>query len=157
MPALTSMRSSRITERTEGPPGGVRDRGHARRAAVGPLRLVAGALTIIAAACADAVGEEARGDSQTKGLAFEVTCAASVRSEPITTRVYVLLGPDRSSLEPRFGPNWFRPQPFFALDVANWKPSQPLRIDSRAEGFPVALNELAPGRYAIQAVVRLNR
>src|SRR5438477_347768 len=98
MTAPTSMRSSRVTERTEGRPGGVRDRGHARRAAVGVLRLVAGVLTMIAAVCADAVGDEARGDSQPKGLAFEVTCAASVRSEPITTRVYVLLGPDRSSL-----------------------------------------------------------
>ena len=38
----------------------------------------------------------------------------------------------------------------------SWKPGEPLRIDSRSDGFPVPLDELEPGRYAIQAVVRLN-
>ena len=56
----------------------------------------------------------------------------------------------------RSGPNWFRPQPFFAVNVENWKPDVPLRIDSRSDGFPARLDELEPGRYAVQAVVRLN-
>ena len=43
------------------------------------------------------------------------------------------------------GPNWFRPQPFFAIDVENWKPGEPLRIDSRAVGFPGPLNEARAG------------
>ena len=68
-----------------------------------------------------------------------------------------MLGADRSSSEPRVGPDWFRPQPFFAIDVKDWRPVEPLRIDSRADGFPGPLNELKPGKYSIQAVVRLNR
>ena len=94
--------------------------------------------------------------ASTNELAFEVTYAASMRSEPIKGRVYVFVGPDSSGVEPRSGPDWFRPEPFFAMDVKDWKPGEPLRIDSRADGFPGPLDELEPGRYAIQAVVRLN-
>jgi hypothetical protein len=94
--------------------------------------------------------------SAPRGLAFAVTYAAAPASEPITGRVYVFLGPDRSTVEPRTGPNWFRPEPFFALTVERWKPGEPLRIDDRADGFPGPLDELEPGRYAIQAVVRTN-
>ena len=57
------------------------------------------------------------GSCRAKGLAFEVTYAAALRSEPIKGRVYVFLEPDGSGAEPRSGPNWFRPQPFFAVDV----------------------------------------
>jgi S-formylglutathione hydrolase FrmB len=90
------------------------------------------------------------------GLGFEITYPAALQSEPITSRVYVFLEPQGSDAEPRSGPNWFRPQPFYAVDVVSWKPGEPLRIDARADGFPGPLNELEPGKYAIQAVVRLN-
>jgi Putative esterase len=89
-------------------------------------------------------------------LAFEVTCAASLRNEPIKGRVYVMLASAGSGVEPRLGPDWFRPQPFFAKDVENWRPGEPLQIDSGADGFPSPLEEIEPGKYAIQAVARLN-
>jgi pimeloyl-ACP methyl ester carboxylesterase len=102
-----------------------------------------------------AVGET-RADGQSKPLAFEVKCTAELPDVPMKGRVYVLLGPDNSNVEPRFGPNWFRPEPFFAASFDNWKPAQPLRIDSKSDGFPGPLTELNPGRYAIQAVIRIN-
>ena len=77
-------------------------------------------------------------------------------SEPTKGRVYVFLGPDNSEVEPRLGPDWMRPEPFFAISFDNWRPFEPLRIDSKSDGFPGPLDELKPGRYAIQAVVRLN-
>jgi pimeloyl-ACP methyl ester carboxylesterase len=92
----------------------------------------------------------------TKGLTFEVTYADTLPRTPIKGRVYVFLGPDNSGVEPRSEPNWFRPQPFFAVNVEDWKPGEPLQIDSRSDGFPGRLDELEPGRYAVQAVVRLN-
>ena len=83
--------------------------------------------------------------------------APRLPSEPIKGRVYVFLGPDgstrRAESRARTG---FDQQPFFAVDVENWKPGEPLRIDSRSDGFPGRLDELEPGRYAIQAVVRRN-
>jgi hypothetical protein len=113
----------------------------------------AGTLWAVAAVFSAALGDPPRA----RGLAFEVRCTAMVQRAPITARVYVLLGPEGSPAEPRFGPDWFGPQPFFARDIQDWQPGEPLGIDSGAEGFPRRLNQLAPGRYAIQAVVRLNR
>jgi hypothetical protein len=101
-------------------------------------------------------GEEPRDVRARGGLAFEVTCLAPVEKPPRSARVYVMLGDARSSSEPRLGPDWSRPQPFFARDIENWKPGEPVRIDDRALGFPTPLGRLKPGRYAIQAVVRLN-
>jgi len=97
-----------------------------------------------------------RTGAKSKGLAFEITCAAGLRAEPIKGRVYVMLATDQAAREPRFGPSWFRPEPFYAVNVESWKPGEPLRIDSRSDGFPGRLDELEAGRYAIQAVVRLN-
>jgi S-formylglutathione hydrolase FrmB len=91
-----------------------------------------------------------------RGLAFEITVAPSIRSESMKGRVYVFLGPDDAGLEPRFGPDWFSPQPFFAVNVDRLRPGEPLRIDSRSDGFSGSLDELDAKRYAIQAVVRLN-
>jgi pimeloyl-ACP methyl ester carboxylesterase len=96
------------------------------------------------------------GSRAAKGLAFEVTYSATFHAEPVTSRVYVFVEPESSGAEPRLGPDWFRPQPFFAVNVASWKPGEVLRIDSKSDGFPGRLDELEPGRYAIQAVVRLN-
>jgi S-formylglutathione hydrolase FrmB len=101
-------------------------------------------------------GSNAADASRPGGLAFEVTCAAGLLPGRVTGRVYVFLGPDRLGLEPRFGPKWFHPQPFFAMNVASWNSEEPLRIDSRADGFPGALHELPAGRYAVQCVVRLD-
>jgi S-formylglutathione hydrolase FrmB len=89
-------------------------------------------------------------------LAFEVTYPAELARGPITAWVYVMLGPAVGAGEPRKGPDWFRPQPFFAVEARDWKPGVPLRFGANAIGFPGPLAALAPGRYAVQAVIRLN-
>jgi len=75
----------------------------------------------------------------------------------LNARVYVFLGRGESDGEPRNGPSWFNPEPFFAVDVENWAPGEPVRVGDRALGFPGTLDHLKPGRYAVQAVIRLNR
>jgi hypothetical protein len=121
------------------------------------LLLIAGILTIMAGVSADTFGDESRADPDAKGLAFEVMCEPALGIKPGPARVYVMLDADRSPTEPRLGPDWFHPQPFFAVDVENGKPGEPVRIDDRALGFPGPLSKLEPGRYRIQAVIRLNR
>src|SRR5262245_57612441 len=83
---------------------------------------------------------EPSSDRADKGPAFEVTYSEAISKAAVSGRVYVFLGPDRSSASPRIGPNWFRPRPFFAVDAAGWKPGEPLRIDSKASGFPDRLD-----------------
>jgi len=59
--------------------------------------------------------------------------------------------------EPRRGPNWFGTDPFFAIDVRDWKAGEELRFDSAAAlSFPPGQSGLAPGQWTIQAVIRLN-
>jgi hypothetical protein len=91
-----------------------------------------------------------------KGRVFEVQYPGKLGDQPITARVYVMFGPAGAQREPRFGPDWFRPQPFFARDVKGWKPGAPVAIDEEADGYPDRLDRLAPGDYVAQAVVRLN-
>ena len=87
--------------------------------------------------------------------AFTVTYDAAATPGPITARVYVMLGPAQGA-EPRFGPNWFRPQPFFAVDAKDWKAGEPLKVGADAVGYPGPIAALEPGEYRAQAVARLN-
>lgn len=87
---------------------------------------------------------------------FEVTYDATVHPGPVSARVYVMLGPRAGLREPRTGPDWFNPQPFFAVEARDWKPGEPLAIGQDATGFPGPLDTLEPGTYRAQAVVRLN-
>jgi S-formylglutathione hydrolase FrmB len=90
---------------------------------------------------------------------FEVTYTPEVRPGPISARVYIMLRSARASFEgrePRFGPDWFRPQPFFAVEATGWRPGEPLKFDSKVAGFPGPLSTLEPGEFLAQAVVRLN-
>jgi len=89
-------------------------------------------------------------------LAFEVAYTDAVRPGPISARVYVMLAPPLGFSEPRTGPDWFKPQPFFAVDAKDWQPGRPITIDAKAAGFPSTLDKVEAGSYRAQAVVRLN-
>jgi pimeloyl-ACP methyl ester carboxylesterase len=89
-------------------------------------------------------------------LAFRVTFDRRVSAQPFTGRVYVMLSKQDVS-ELRFGPNWVRPDPFFAIDVKDWQPGQPLVLDGKALGFPVTVDKVPRGIYSIQAVMDFDR
>jgi S-formylglutathione hydrolase FrmB len=83
---------------------------------------------------------------------FRITFDPVVSQQPFTGRVYVMLS-RKAQGEPRFGPNWFQPEPFFAREVERWQPGEPTVIDHRALGFPGSLRSLTPGNYSMQAVM----
>ena len=89
-------------------------------------------------------------------LEFHVAFDRAVSSEPFTGRVYVLLS-QKEFTEPPSGPNWFHPEPFFAVDVRNWKPGETLTVGADALGYPGPLTGLAPGTYYAQAVMDFDR
>jgi hypothetical protein len=99
---------------------------------------------------------DVRAKATAAGPIFEVTVAPSLLNAPANGRLYIFLVPGETRSEPRLGPDWFRPQPFYAVDVEGWKPGQTRRVDSGAVGFPVPLSETKPGQYTIQAVFRVN-
>lgn len=96
--------------------------------------------------------------AKTATAGFAVSYDERVNSGPISARVYVMIGPASGSQEPRKKIDWFKPQPFFAVDANDWKPGESLEVtDANAVGFPGKIAELKPGRYRAQAVIRLNR
>lgn len=81
----------------------------------------------------------------------------SVRKEPFTGRVYLFTS---ANGEPRFGPNWFAPEQFFAIDVADLKPGDDVVFGpDQAEkilGHPKSFADWQPIEGNIQAVMRFN-
>lgn len=55
--------------------------------------------------------------------------------------------------EPRFGPDWFRPQPFCGWNPAKIVPGEDFHSDETCLGFPTPPSGLKPGRYRMQAVL----
>jgi S-formylglutathione hydrolase FrmB len=87
-----------------------------------------------------------------QGPSFRVELPAAVADRPITGRLYVFLS-QRAGREPRFGPDWFRPEPFAGLDVTDFAPGTSRVIDDSADCFPSKLSELPPGEYRVQALL----
>jgi hypothetical protein len=91
-------------------------------------------------------------------LRLVVRFDAAVHNEPFTGRVYLFTS--NTLAEPRIGPDWFAPEPFFAQDVTNWPPGTDLvfgpETAERILGHPRSFSEWKPGSGKIQAVIRFN-
>lgn len=88
-------------------------------------------------------------------LVFRVTLDPQVAQSPIAGRLFVFLSSSNAS-EPRLGPNWFSPEPFFGQDVEDFQPGASRNIDKSADGYPAALNRLKAGTYYVQALLDLD-
>ncbi|WP_166828040.1 alpha/beta hydrolase-fold protein [Thalassoroseus pseudoceratinae] len=88
---------------------------------------------------------------------FELRFDQSLRSRPYTGQVTIFFG--KSNQEPRFGPNWFHPEPFVTKHVTDWKPDEPLTISLSAPDlatFPRSLDSIQWTDFKAQAVARWN-
>ncbi len=94
---------------------------------------------------------EARAESK---LRFEISVPASVRSEPVTGRAYVMISRSNEQ-EPRLqiGRTGV---PFFGRDIEKLAPGKSAVIDETDLGSPVAsLDEIPAGDYFVQAFVNI--
>lgn len=85
---------------------------------------------------------------------FTVTFTKEVSDQPFTGRVLIMLA---LGGEPRHGPSWFGPQPFFSKDVKDVKPGEPFVIGVDALGYPGPLDKLPAKEYVVQAVLDLDK
>ncbi|HZS59946.1 MAG TPA: alpha/beta hydrolase-fold protein [Gemmatimonadaceae bacterium] len=85
---------------------------------------------------------------------FAVGFGPSVRTEPVTGRVFVLLSHD-SVPEPRYqGGTLGANAPFFGQDVTGLAPGHFAVLGTASPGFPCArISDLPPGDYYVQAVL----
>jgi hypothetical protein len=121
------------------------------RRAIGLLAQVFSVIVLIA----PARGVLAQTAEPTAPLRFHVTYNPAVCGS-FTGRVYVMLTTSKMG-EPRLGPSWFNPDPFFAIDVVDWKPNTPLVFDDNAIGMKDSLGDLVDREWSVQAVMRVNK
>jgi len=86
---------------------------------------------------------------------FHIKYTDNVTAGPVSCRVYAILNKDIDRT-PRYGPSIFNPEPFFAIDVEDWKPGETIVLDNNSPGYPVELDRIPPELYAIQAVMDIN-
>ncbi len=88
-------------------------------------------------------------------LAVQLAFSKQAAAEPFTGRVFLL-----ASREPIKGTpprqSWFKPFPFFAQDVRNWRPDEPLTFQPQY-AFPHAFDKLPAEKFYFQAVLDLDR
>ncbi len=89
-----------------------------------------------------------------QGLKFSVAYPSTAYAGPFTGRVVVYLS--RTNTEPRFGPNWFQPEPIYSQKFTSVKPGKAMIVDDSSVGFPGKLGQLTAGEYFVQAVVDRN-
>ncbi len=94
------------------------------------------------------------GSSAQTQLRFEISVPDSVRSEPVTGRVYVMFS--RNSFRAPFLQIGRTGIPFFGTDVDGLPPGEVAVVDDSDLGSPVAnLSEIPPGQYYVQAFVNI--
>ena len=82
----------------------------------------------------------------------EVKRGDAKSDKPLSGRLFVFFSSsDRG--EPKNGPNWFRPEPFFGQDVENFKLDETRVIDATVDSFPEPIDRLPGGTYRVQAVL----
>jgi enterochelin esterase-like enzyme len=89
-------------------------------------------------------------------LEFQLLFDAKAKATPFTGRVHVLLSNARRTGPPG-SPNWFRPEPAFALDVRDWKPGETLTVGKNALAYPTPLDKLENKTYWAMAVMDLDQ
>ncbi len=89
--------------------------------------------------------------TNTNPLKFLITHDGSV-GESLDGRVYVML--TKGKVPPIGGPNWWNPEPFFAMDVTDWETGTPLVIDDSADAMGGNLSTLDSGPWRAAVVYR---
>lgn len=83
-------------------------------------------------------------------MRFDIVFPASVRSLPVTGRVFLFISKSNVT-EPRFGE-----AAEFGMDVRAAKPGEALTIDDTVPGYPVnTLSQIPPGDYFVQALLNV--
>ncbi len=110
--------------------------------------MLALALTTTLLAAAPAAQE-----SVVRPLTISVTHDGSV-GDQLSGRLYIMLTQGRRP--PISGPNWFGPEPFFAMDVTDWSANDPLVVADQAIGMDGPISTLPDGKWGVQALLRRN-
>jgi Putative esterase len=118
-------------------------------------RILSGAVLAVAlSAFVVALDAQGRAPGSGRGLRVEITVPPSVRKEPITGRVYVMIA-RTNEREPRLQIGRTG-TPFFGRDVEMLTPGRAAILDEMDLGTPVeSLRDIPAGEYVVQGFVNL--
>ena len=83
---------------------------------------------------------------------FELSFPDGMLKTPFTGRVFLVMSRKEIKDGAVHRQGWFKPEPFFAQDVKDWGPNQPLPF-APTTGLPGALAQLPAGKYFAQAIL----
>lgn len=90
--------------------------------------------------------------STAAAMRFEIRLGEAAVDQAVSGRLFVFTSKVRN-VEPIRALNWFRPEPFFAVEVRDLAPGKTIVIDEQADGFPGKLSTLPAGEYRLQAIL----
>ncbi len=104
------------------------------------------------------IATASRADDKLPRWQFRLSFAKEVRAEPYSGRVVLYLSQTRP--QPRERLSWFKPEILIGRDVSDWKPGEPLVIDSYKPDdvttCPMPVDQLNLAGWKVQAVARFN-
>jgi hypothetical protein len=125
-----------------------------RRSAKGKTA-ISGFGLVLSAIVMVAVCIGARAQNSAPASKFEVSFPASVHSEAITGRLFLMISRTNKP-EVRLQPTWVTSPEIIAINVRQMKPGQFAVVDEHAPGTPLtSLSKIPPGDYFVQAVLNL--
>ncbi len=96
------------------------------------------------------------GSEDEKGFKFEVKLSDNMAPVIGEGRLFIILNED-TTINPIQGRGWFNPPPTFVIDIKDWASGDLKIINRGAPHYPIALDSLPAGKYAIQAVLDINK
>jgi hypothetical protein len=99
------------------------------------------------------LGLAAQAESPRSGPVFEVSFATSVRAQPVTGRLFVMISRINNP-QVRLQSTWLNSPEILATDVHQLAPGQTAVLDGGVAGTPiVSASDIPPGDYYVQAVL----
>ena len=97
----------------------------------------------------------ASGVSPSSPPLFEVSFPTSVRPEPVTGRLLLMISRDGEP-EVRLQVGWVNSPPLFGVDVNNLRSGESVSFDANTPGYPLrSLRDLPAGDYYVQALLNV--
>lgn len=94
--------------------------------------------------------------SHSSNLQFDISLQSSLRSEPVTGRLFVLISEKGKEKPSYLKLSSWRSSPFFGIDVESFEPGDSTVIDENTLGYPVkSLREIPAGDYYVQALLNV--
>ena len=89
--------------------------------------------------------------SAQSAITVDVTLDDQVTDKPVSGRVLLFFSQKRD--QPMFGPSWFGPEPFFAVDVVDMNPGSSVKFNDSSANIGQPLSALKDGKYKVQAIL----